>query len=157
MNYNLVAVGDRIVKERKALGLTQDQLLEKLQYEHDRKVDKKTWSAIENGVYTQAFDLKVIYALSDIFECSVDYLLCKCDEKEKKIETILKDSDIDMSMIAEYFSSKHFKQSYSVFVSEKQEEEEERQKEIAYCLKRIEEYKGGIRFAKDLLKSLQMG
>lgn len=75
---NLVEIKDKLAKERKRLGLSQEELAEKL------SVSRQTISKWENGeCLPDAYNLMT---LSDIFEVSVDYLLhgeCLCDTDTK--------------------------------------------------------------------------
>ncbi len=84
MNYNFIEIGKRIIDERAAHGWSQDELIEKLSHK-DVHIGRNTLSKIENGSQKACnFNLGLLAALSELFECEIGYLLC---EKEYKCKT----------------------------------------------------------------------
>lgn len=67
-------LGDRIKLLRKEALLTQDELGKKL------NIGKSTISQYENNINTP--DIDTIKRIADIFDVSLDYLLCKSDIKK---------------------------------------------------------------------------
>lgn len=65
-----------IASERKRLGITQSELAERV------GVNAKTVSNWERHANKMPADK--IAELADIFNCSIDYLLCKSDERLKR-------------------------------------------------------------------------
>lgn len=84
-------IGNRIKKERLKYGFSeQDKLCEKLSGDpYYISITRQTLSKIERGLKTsRAFDVDLLVALADIFECEVQYLLCEQDCKRRKVQNI---------------------------------------------------------------------
>lgn len=75
MNYKIKTkeIGKRIKENRKATGMTQYDLIEKLH------IGRNTLSRIENG--KKLPDAETLYILCEIFNCEVGYILCDQDKK----------------------------------------------------------------------------
>lgn len=75
MKYKLkmVEIGKRIKENRKEMGITQYDLLEKLH------IGRNTLSDIEND--KKLPDAETLYSLCEIFNCEVGYILCDQDKK----------------------------------------------------------------------------
>lgn len=65
--YDPTAVGQRIQKQRKALGLTQQSVYERLD------TSQNHYSRIENGHIGMSFDL--LLSLCEVLDLSADYIL----------------------------------------------------------------------------------
>lgn len=74
MEIDKIAVGNRIKKERKLIGLTQEELATKLGLNN-----KSSVCQYENGDTLPGDEIKI--KLINLFNCSLDYLLCKTDER----------------------------------------------------------------------------
>lgn len=72
MELDKKLVGNRIKKERNNIGLTQEELAQKLGLNN-----KSSISQYENGDAIPSDDIK--FEMSKIFNCSIDYLLGKSD------------------------------------------------------------------------------
>lgn len=72
MELDKKLIGNRIKKERNNIGLTQEELAQKLGLNN-----KSSISQYENGDAIPSDDIK--FEMSKIFNCSIDYLLGKSD------------------------------------------------------------------------------
>ena len=70
-----IEIGKRLQELRKEKNLTQDELADMLM------IDKRKISRFESGVITP--DVDCLIGLSNIFNTSVDYLICNTDERTK--------------------------------------------------------------------------
>ncbi len=73
-SYNIQRIGERIRKERKAAGFSQQGLCEAIN-EKGIPIDRQKLGEIENGK-TGKFDFDILAALCDLFDCEMGYLLC---------------------------------------------------------------------------------
>lgn len=82
---------NRIKKLREDFGYTQQDLANKI------NGAKSTIAMYENE--TRKPSLEILVKLSDIFNCSIDYLLCKTDIRNsgEQIDDVLNESMIGMS------------------------------------------------------------
>lgn len=81
MKYNFENIGKRIAKERKEYcHLSQDGLLSKLSEKYGIGMCRNTLSAIEKGKYHH-YDIDFLFALCELFNCEIGYLLCEYDYK----------------------------------------------------------------------------
>lgn len=71
--------GERIYNCRIKLGLSQEQLSEKIEEITGRSLKRQTVSGWENGRPIKK--LEQLRALCDIFKCDMAYLLCECKTK----------------------------------------------------------------------------
>lgn len=86
MEYNYSDIGERIKKLRKQRGWSQDQLIEILGTKSS--IGRNTLSAIENG-NAKHFELSLLTAMCEVFECEMSYLLCEHgDCKTKDLQFI---------------------------------------------------------------------
>lgn len=84
MKYNFYNIGNRITQERKLLGLSQSKIIEKLKDEYGVKIGRNNYSKIENGEqFEDHFSLGLLFALCDMFNCEVGYLLCEAGYEQK--------------------------------------------------------------------------
>ena len=81
MELDKKAIGNRINLERKNIGLTQEELAIKLGLNN-----KSSVSQYEKGDTLPSDDIKM--QMCNLFNCSLDYLLCKSDIRnpEKEID-----------------------------------------------------------------------
>lgn len=94
MKYNFFDIGNRIVNERNKLNWSQDDLIEKLS-EKSVQIGRNTISNIENGCKDSSnFSVKLLAALSDLFNCEIGYLLCEYDCKTGRNTDIKKEIKI---------------------------------------------------------------
>ncbi len=84
--FDMTAMGKRIKEQRKALGLTQQDIYEKID------VSQNHYSRIENGHV--GVSLEVLVQLSDILNISVDYILTGHISEDKLPEFALKYSQL---------------------------------------------------------------
>lgn len=89
MKYNYVDIGNRIRNERKSIGYSQDDLINELK-ERGISVSRNTISAIESGK-TNHYDSDLLFALCDLFNCELGYLLCEYDCKTGRNTDICSD------------------------------------------------------------------
>ncbi len=86
---------DRIKEERLKLGLNQDELGKRL------SVSKQAISGWENGYRTP--DVDTLSKLSDLFNCSTDYLLGKTDDPKNIVYSAVVDGDkVDLEFDKDY-------------------------------------------------------
>lgn len=92
MDFDKKLIGNRIVSERKKIGLTQEELAIKLGLKN-----KSSICQYENGDAIPSDDIKI--QMSKIFDCSIDYLLGKTDVRDigKQIDDVLNEAMIGMS------------------------------------------------------------
>lgn len=78
--YNLSRIGERIKQERKAAGLSQDELGERLTYK------RQTIAKWEKG---ESFpELRDMLQMCNLFGCELGYLLCEYDCKTREATDI---------------------------------------------------------------------
>lgn len=81
MEYNFYKIGDRLQQLRKQAGYSQEKLIEILG-DMDIKVCRNTISKMENGTCSSdSFNLRLLAALAQLYDCEVGYLLCEYDCK----------------------------------------------------------------------------
>lgn len=90
---NLSFIGERIKEMRRANGLTQKELGEKL------NLLNSTISNYENG--RSSPDVNTLYALSSVLNCSVDYLLGKTDAVHEVVSEDGRDAVDNEEMVQE--------------------------------------------------------
>lgn len=95
MELDKKLIGNRIKKERNNIGLTQEELAQKLGLNN-----KSSISQYENGDAIPSDDIK--FEMSKIFNVSIDYLLGKSDIRNPEI------TDIDTDKIKIGLSSKDY-------------------------------------------------
>lgn len=95
MELNKKEIGNRIKKERNNLGITQEELAIKLGLNN-----KSSISQYESGDAIPSDDIK--FEMSKIFNCSIDYLLGKIDEKNPT-------SDLDENLLRIGLSLKDYR------------------------------------------------
>lgn len=83
MKYDMTAIGKRISKERKSLGLTQSEFAKKLYLSQDSRQTIAKW---ENGTTLPTLDRLLV--MCNIFECELGYLLCEYDCKTMTVTDI---------------------------------------------------------------------
>ena len=92
MKYNFIKIGERIKKERKAHGFkSQDSLVNELKERFAFPITRQTLAKIEKGENNH-YDCDLLFALCEIFDCEMGYLLCEYDtrygrEKDVAIDT----------------------------------------------------------------------
>lgn len=74
MKYNFKEIGARIRAERKKLGLSQQELCDKINLSQ-----RATLGRFESG--TSETPLWVLVELCRVFDCELGYLLCEHNEK----------------------------------------------------------------------------
>lgn len=79
MLYSWYIIGDRIRKNRKEKGLSQEQLAEYLEQITTNPIKRQTVAGWENGKPIKK--IEQLTALCEIFDCDMAYLLCECDSK----------------------------------------------------------------------------
>ena len=85
--YNFAEIGDRIAKERRKKGFSQDALIEELA-KHDYRIGRNSLSDIENGKIPKEISISLLLHLAEIFDCDASYLLGENGEyltKEEKV------------------------------------------------------------------------
>ena len=92
MEIDRIIVGNRIKSLRKDLGLTQEGLATRLGLNN-----KSSISQYEKGDALPGDDIK--FQMCKLFDCSMDYLLCKTDIKNPglQIDDVLNEAMIGMS------------------------------------------------------------
>lgn len=80
--HNPVAIGHRIKQRRKELGMSQEELLERLRCSGDGSggMSKVTFGKIEHGELGD-FKISQALALCEVLSCDIGYLLCEYDSK----------------------------------------------------------------------------
>lgn len=89
MEYDFKRIGKRIKDLRKAKGWSQDRLIDILQPKVP--IGRNTLSAIENG-NAKHFELSLLTALCEIFNCEMGHLLCEYECKTREatdIQTVI--------------------------------------------------------------------
>ena len=87
MKYNFEKIGERIKKERIEHGFKSlDSFADRLK-DFNVSLTRQTLSNIEKG-YTNRCDCKLLFALCEIFDCEMGYLLCEYDAKHKRISDV---------------------------------------------------------------------
>lgn len=85
-NIDMKLIGNRIKHLRKNLGLTQTQLADKI----PSVKGKSSIANYENGTNLPSDEVKL--KMCEIFDCSLDYLMCNSDKRKNEI-------DIDKALI----------------------------------------------------------
>ena len=99
MEYNYENIGKRIATERKEYcHLGQDELLLKLSQEYGIGMSRNTLSAIENGKYHH-YDTNLLFALCELFDCELGYLLCEYNEKHRIVADIKEITGLESDVI----------------------------------------------------------
>lgn len=94
MKYNFDEIGKRIIKERKAAGFkSQDSFIEHLRTEYGYSLSRNTLSAIENGK-TNHYDADLLFAMCEIFNCEMGYLLGEYECKTGRVTDIVKETGL---------------------------------------------------------------
>lgn len=98
MKYNYKVIGERICTERKKLGYSQLQLMAAL---NERGIPKgrNRISEIENGT-AKRFECDFLFALCDIFDCELGYLLGEYDQKTGRETDICRETGLTANAIA---------------------------------------------------------
>ncbi len=93
MNYieKTKEIGKRIKENRKEMGMTQYDLIEKLH------IGRNTLSDIENG--KKLPDAETLYSLCEIFNCEVGYILCDYVAKTGRDTDVMKELGISYKAI----------------------------------------------------------
>lgn len=124
MKYNYELIGKRIATERKEYcHFDQNELLLKLSEKYGIGMSRNTLSAIENGKYYH-YDTDLLYALCELFDCELGYLLCEYNEKHRIVADIkeitglepdvikiilkMKDSFFKMSILNDLLQNNYF-------------------------------------------------
>lgn len=93
MDYKMDEIGKRIKFERKKIGLSQDELLERLKNDFGIAMNRKSLSGIENGKQPgRDLRLDFVFALCKIFDCEMGYLLGEYDCRTGRITDIQKET-----------------------------------------------------------------
>lgn len=79
MSYSWHIIGERIRKNRKEKGLSQEQLAEYLEQITTSPTKRQTVAGWENGKPVKK--IEQLTALCEIFDCDMAYLLCECDSR----------------------------------------------------------------------------
>lgn len=79
MLYSWHIIGERIRKNRKSLGLSQEQFAEKISQTTHKPLKRQTVAGWENGEPVKK--LEQLLAMCNLFQCDMSYLLCECDTK----------------------------------------------------------------------------
>ena len=79
MLYSWHIIGERIRKNRKSLGLSQEQFAEKISQTTHKPLKRQTVAGWENGEPVKK--LEQLAAMCNLFQCDMSYLLCECDTK----------------------------------------------------------------------------
>ena len=99
MKYNFENIGKRIAKERKEYcHLSQDGLLTKLSEKYGIGMCRNTLSAIEKGKY-QHYDIDFLFALCELFNCEIGYLLCEYDCKTGRETDIVESTGLSITSV----------------------------------------------------------
>lgn len=99
MKYSYECIGKRIATERKNYcHWGQDELLLKLSEKYGIGMSRNTLSAIENGKYFH-YDTDLLFALCELFDCELGYLLCEYDEKHRVIADIKESTGLESDVI----------------------------------------------------------
>lgn len=113
MKYNLRKIGRRIANERKNYcHMSQDELLGKLSDTYYISMSRNTLSAIESGKY-QHYDVDFLFALCELFNCEIGYLLCEYDYKTREKTDIQKATGLSTTAV-DYLCESSFKESIDI-------------------------------------------
>lgn len=102
MAVNDIEIGKRIRKERKERGLTQEDFAELLNLSRESRPSISNW---ENGKTRPPFEH--IHRMCEIFECELDYLLCKYDCKTRKDTDIAEATGLSRNAVNRLRTIKH--------------------------------------------------
>lgn len=80
--YNLKLLGERILQERTAKGMTQDAMMNALR-DVDIPLSRSSLYKIEHGERCDALTIEMLFALCDLFDCDMGYLLCEEGYEER--------------------------------------------------------------------------
>lgn len=121
MEFDKKLIGNRIKKERTDIGLTQEELAQKLGLNN-----KSSISQYESGDAIPSDDIK--FAMSKIFNCSIDYLLGKTNERNPvsdfdKNELFIALSQEDKGFISDEIKNEITKYAKYVIEQEKRKKE----------------------------------
>lgn len=78
MKYNYRTIGKRISEGRKTCGLSQNGLIDLLKTEYSIAISRNTLSRLEGG-YEVHVDIELLFALADVFNVEVAYLVGEID------------------------------------------------------------------------------
>ena len=97
-NYDPKIVGDRIAKERNALGMSQDKFIEA----YGKKfgiTTRRTLSKVENGDESCKFTVWQLLEFCRIFRCDMGYLLGEYDCHSRKATDICKETGLSENAV----------------------------------------------------------
>lgn len=75
--HDFVKIGERIKSERKIIGVSLDEMSEKIENGYGYKISRQALSDIEKGNSTRAFTVDLIDIFCEMFDCDASYLLCE--------------------------------------------------------------------------------
>lgn len=78
--HDFVKIGERIKSERKTMGVSLDEMSEKIENNYGYKISRQALSDIEKGNSTKAFTVDLIDIFCEMFDCDAAYLLCEYDD-----------------------------------------------------------------------------
>jgi transcriptional regulator with XRE-family HTH domain len=104
---NLQKIGNKITKARKEAGMTQNELSEALYVTH------QAISKWENGKSIPSIEM--LYAITKLFNISIDYLLNDQDEKATDYQTMFLSNNREVVLNHFYNQSDHNKEIPKIF------------------------------------------
>lgn len=115
MKYNKVEIGERIRKNRKALGYKkQDDFIEALQKIYPKAPkDRGTIGSWENG--DNLPDLDTMLAICELFDCDLSYLVGDIEAKTRDKQFIIDETGLSEEAIDILYDCKSAKDDRSVF------------------------------------------
>lgn len=102
MEFNDIKIGERIRKERKERGLTQEDFAELLNLSRDSRQSISNW---EKGKTSPPFEHLI--KMCEIFECELGYLLCQHDSKTRKDTDIAEATGLSRNAVNRLRTIKH--------------------------------------------------
>lgn len=101
MKYNFAEIGERIKKERKAHGFkSQDSLVDELKERFAFPITRQTLAKIEKGENNH-YDCDLLFALCEIFDCEMGYLLCEYDTRYGREKDVATDTGLSQEAATE--------------------------------------------------------
>ena len=73
--HDFVKIGERIKNERKTMGVSLDEMSEKIENNYGYKISRQALSDIEKGKNTKAFTVDLVDIFCEMFDCDAGYLL----------------------------------------------------------------------------------
>lgn len=107
--YNYSKIGERFRSERKKLGISQQELIDRIREKEKPTVGRNILSRLENGDETafNGISIAQLTAICEEFDCSISYLLGEYEARSYDLEFICQKTGLTEASIKKIYSQKN--------------------------------------------------